>query len=64
VHIESIYFHCSKAMVRSKLWDPTQMVDRKSLPSTGTIVAELSKGQLGGEDYDRELPDRVQRQLY
>jgi hypothetical protein len=64
VHIESIYFHCSKAMVRSKLWDPTQMVDRKSLPSTGTIVAELSKGQLGGQDYDRELPDRVQRQLY
>jgi PPOX class probable FMN-dependent enzyme len=64
VHIESIYFHCSKAMVRSKLWDPTQMVDRQNLPSTGTIVAELSKGRLGGEDYDRELPERVQRQLY
>ncbi|MDB5599690.1 MAG: putative pyridoxamine 5-phosphate oxidase [Xanthobacteraceae bacterium] len=64
VHIESIYFHCSKAMVRSKLWDPAQMVDRKSLPSTGTIVAELSKGRLGGEAYDRELPERVQAQLY
>lgn len=64
VHIESIYFHCSKAMVRSKLWDPAHMVDRKSLPSTGTIVAELSKGKLGGEAYDRELPERVQRQLY
>ena len=23
VHIESIYFHCSKAIVRSKLWDPS-----------------------------------------
>lgn len=64
VRIESIYFHCSKAMVRSKLWDPAHFVDRKSLPSTGTILAELSKGQQGGDAYDRELPERVKAQLY
>jgi uncharacterized protein len=64
VHIESIYFHCSKAIVRSKLWDPALQVDRKSLPSTGTIIAELSQGKLGGEKYDRELPKRIEAQLY
>ena len=64
VHIESVYFHCSKAIVRSRLWDEATKVDRKSLPSTGTIIAELSQGRLGGEKYDRELPERVKAQLY
>ncbi len=64
VHIESIYFHCSKAIVRSKLWDETTKIDRKSLPSTGTIIAELSQGKLGGETYDREAPERIKAQLY
>ena len=64
VHVESIYFHCSKAIVRAKLWDPATQIDRKSLPSTGTIIAELSQGKLGGETYDRELPERVKAQLY
>lgn len=64
VHVERIYFHCSKAVVRAKLWEEKAKVDRKSLPSTGTIVAELSQGRLGGEAYDRDLPERVQRELY
>lgn len=64
VHIETVYFHCSKAAVRAKLWDPAHFVERKSLPSTGTILAELSKGQQGGDAYDKELPERVKAQLY
>ena len=64
VHVESAYFHCSKAIVRSKLWDESTKIDRKSLPSTGSIVAELSKGRLGGEAYDREMPERIKAQLY
>ena len=64
VHIETAFFHCSKAIVRSKLWDPATQIDRKSLPSTGTIVAELSQGTLGGETYDREAPERIKAQLY
>jgi PPOX class probable FMN-dependent enzyme len=64
VHIESIYFHCAKAIMRSKLWDEGTKVDRKSLPSTGTIVAELSQGKLGGEKYDREAPERNKAMLY
>ena len=64
VHIESVYFHCSKAIVRSRLWDEASKVDRKSLPSTGTILAELSQGKAGGETYDREAPERNKAQLY
>jgi PPOX class probable FMN-dependent enzyme len=64
VHIETAFFHCSKAVVRAKLWDERSKIDRNSLPSTGTIVAELSKGTLGGETYDREAPERIKAQLY
>lgn len=64
VHIETIFFHCSKAIVRSKLWDEATKIERSSLPSTGTIVAELSQGTLGGEKYDRDAPERIKAQLY
>jgi PPOX class probable FMN-dependent enzyme len=64
VHIDNVYFHCSKAIVRSKLWDAETKIDRKNLPSTGTIVAEVSKGRLGGEEYDRAAPERIKAQLY
>ena len=64
VHIESIFFHCSKAIMRSKLWDAATKIDRKSLPTTGTIIAELSQGKLGGEKYDREAPERNKAKLY
>lgn len=64
VRIDSIFFHCSKAIVRSKLWDENSKIDRKSLPSTGTIIAEVSAGTLGGEAYDREAPERIKAQLY
>jgi PPOX class probable FMN-dependent enzyme len=64
VTVESAYFHCAKAIMRSKLWDPKSQIDRQTLPSTGTIIAELSEGKFGGESYDRELPARHKSQLY
>ena len=64
VPIETVFFHCAKAIVRSKLWDQATKIDRKSLPSTGSIIAEISEGKLGGEEYDRELPERHKAQLY
>ncbi len=64
VHIERVYFHCSKAIVRSRLWDEATKIDRSSLPSAGTLVAELTEGTLGGEAYDREAPQRIKATLY
>jgi PPOX class probable FMN-dependent enzyme len=64
VSVESIYFQCAKAIARSKLWDATRQVDRRSLPSTGTILADLTAGQVGGEAYDREAPARLKATMY
>lgn len=64
VHVDTVFFHCSRAIVRSKLWEEASKVDRKSLPSTGSIIAEVSAGREGGEAYDRALPERVMKSLY
>ena len=64
VTVDRIYFQCSKALVRSKLWDASRQLPRSALPSTGTILAALSKGAVDGEAYDRELPTRIPQQLY
>jgi PPOX class probable FMN-dependent enzyme len=64
VTVESVYYQCSRALMRSKLWDPSLHVDRKSLPSTGTILAGITKGKVGGEAYDRKMPEKLKAGLY
>ena len=64
VAVDRVYFHCSKAIVRSKLWDPSRQIPRSALPSTGTMVNALSKGAIDGVEYDRNAPARIQAMLY
>ena len=64
VDVERVYFQCSKALIRSKLWDPASLVDRKSLPSNGTILAAITEGREGGEEYDRAYPERLRQTIY
>jgi len=64
VTVERIYYQCAKAIVRSKLWDASRQVDRKSLPSSGTILAELTQGKMGGPEHDRAAPERLKATLY
>jgi uncharacterized protein len=64
VTVERIYYQCAKAIVRSKLWDASRQVDRKSLPSSGTILAELTQGKMGGPEHDRAAPERLNATLY
>jgi PPOX class probable FMN-dependent enzyme len=64
VSVDRIYFQCAKAIVRSKLWDSSRHVDRKSLPTSGMILAELTGGKLGGEAHDRAAPERLKATLY
>ena len=56
---EAVYFQCARAIVRSRLWDADSHVDPASLPTPGDILAEMSQGRVGGENYDREWPERA-----
>lgn len=64
VHVETTYFQCPKALVRSDLWNPEKRIDRKALASTGTMLADISRGEFDGETYDREYPERLKATIY
>src|SRR5262249_41675752 len=64
VAVERVFYQCTKAIVRSRLWDPALHVDRTSLPSAGTILAEISRGKIGGPEHDRAQPQRIKETLY
>ena len=64
VTVESVFYQCAKAIVRSKLWDASRHVDRKTLPTAGIILAELTGGRLGGAEHDRTAPDRLKASIY
>jgi uncharacterized protein len=64
IHIESVFFQCSRALIRSELWNPDRHIDRKALPSTGQMLAAVTDQRIDGETYDRELPPRLKATLY
>lgn len=64
VAVEQVFFQCAKALVRSRLWDPSLHVERSSLPTAGKILAEISGGKLGGDEHDRLAPERMKATIY
>ncbi|WGS53925.1 pyridoxamine 5'-phosphate oxidase family protein [Paraburkholderia sp. D15] len=64
IDVEAVYFHCSKALVRSKLWDPSRHVERSRLPSAGQMHQRINGAHFDAASYDRELAERVHTTLY
>ena len=64
VAVEQVFYQCAKAIVRSKLWDASRHVDRKTLPTAGSILAELTHGRVGGPEHDRTAPERMKATIY
>lgn len=64
IEIDSVYFQCARAIVRSELWNPQKHVDPKTLPTPGRILATLSQDRIGGETYDRDWPERAKKSLW
>jgi uncharacterized protein len=64
VAVDRIYYQCAKAIVRSKLWDASRHIERASLPSAGTILADLTQRRVGGPEHDRAAPERLKATLY
>jgi PPOX class probable FMN-dependent enzyme len=64
IAVDKVFFQCAKAIVRSKLWDPSTQVERATLPTSGKILAEISGGKLGGEEHDRAAVERLKATIY
>lgn len=64
VSVETAYFQCARAIVRSQLWNPDRHVDAHTLPTPGAMLAALSEGGVGGRAYDEEWPSRAAKSLW
>jgi PPOX class probable FMN-dependent enzyme len=61
VAVEEAYTQCSKALIRSDLWNPEHHVDRSELPSSGEIMRAVADPEFDAEKYDRERAERYAR---
>jgi PPOX class probable FMN-dependent enzyme len=61
VTIEEACTQCSKALIRSDLWNPERHIERSALPSSGEIMRSLADPGLDAEEYDRERAERYAR---
>lgn len=69
VTVESVYFQCSRAIVRAGLWNPQTHFAKGAVPSAGTILRDITARDatvetFDGEAYDKALPERVKATLY
>jgi hypothetical protein len=61
VAIEQAYTQCSKALIRSDLWNPEHHIGRDELPSSGEILRSLNDPDFDAEGYDRDRAERYAR---
>jgi uncharacterized protein len=61
VSVQEAYTQCSKALIRSELWNPERHVERSQLPSSGAILRLLADGDFDAERHDRERAARYAR---
>jgi PPOX class probable FMN-dependent enzyme len=61
IGVEEAYTQCSKALIRSDLWNPEHHVDRSVLPSSGEILRSLGDPDFDAEQHDRERAERYAR---
>ncbi len=60
IEIDEVFTHCSKAFLRSQLWNPALHIDRSELPSSGEILRSLNPS-VDADTYDEERAKRYER---
>jgi PPOX class probable FMN-dependent enzyme len=61
VDIDVAYTQCSKAFLRSHLWDPSRFVDRGALPSNGELMKSIVGDDFDAADHDDKRDARYRR---
>ena len=64
VKVERVYFQCSKALVRSGIWDSDIARSFGDVPSAGEMLAATSTDSFDAREYDRMLEKRYTDELW
>jgi PPOX class probable FMN-dependent enzyme len=63
VDIDEAYTQCSKAFLRSHLWDPQHFVDPTTMPTGGQVRRAIQGEGFDAEEFDREREERYGRRV-
>lgn len=63
VTLGEIYFQCSRAVMRARLWEDDAKVDAKDLPTPGELLKEM-KQEFDAATYDRDWPGRAAKSMW
>ena len=64
VEIDTVFFQCAKALIRSKLWDPATQIGRGEFPSFGEIVRDQRRPDATVNDIETLIQDGYKNKLY
>jgi len=64
VRIDDVFFHCAKAVIRSKLWDPDTPIQRSKFPTYGEIVRDQRAPGADPADINADLQNDYKTRLY
>lgn len=64
VDVEEAFFHCSKSMIRSKLWEPTHWPELAGLPRLAETMVDAGKLELSEAEMHRIVENDERDRLY
>lgn len=64
VEVKTVYFHCGKAIVRSKLWDASRHAPAGAMPSFGQIVKHQQDIQASTSEMEAHMEKAYTERLY
>ncbi|MCA0929919.1 pyridoxamine 5'-phosphate oxidase family protein [Ruegeria profundi] len=62
IGIAEIYTQCARALLRARTWSAGD--ESTALPTVGEILAEVSRGEEGGAQYDAEWGARAEKTMW
>ena len=64
VRVEEAFYHCGKAVIRSRLWQPDQAASTEGLPTYGQALIEHAKLERTLEDMEAAMKSNEEDRLY
>lgn len=64
VRVEEAFYHCGKAVIRSRLWQPDQAVLTEGLPTYAQALIEHARLERTLEDMERLMKNNEENRLY
>ena len=64
VQVEEAFYHCGKAIIRSKLWAPDVAASTEGLPTYGEALLAHAKVDMSYDEMEKRLKNNDENRLY